>query len=76
VKADRRAQSARPRGMSLANSLREAKGARAPFFEKLLISLGHDLLIGALQAVVGKCAGGAEMLVTAVRTLAINPKVT
>ena len=30
MKADRRAQSARPRGMSLANSLREAKGDACP----------------------------------------------
>jgi len=32
MKADRRAQSARPRGMSLANSLREAKGGACPPF--------------------------------------------
>ena len=30
MKADGRAQSARPRGMSLANSLREAKGGACP----------------------------------------------
>ena len=32
MKADRRAQSARPQGMSLANSLREAKGGACPPF--------------------------------------------
>ena len=32
MKEDRRAQSARPRGMSLANSLREAKGSACPPF--------------------------------------------
>jgi len=36
MKADWRAQSARPREMSLANLLREAKGGRVPpFIEKL-----------------------------------------
>ena len=42
MKADRRAQSARPRGMSLANSLREAKGgACPPFLRSYKESIGN-----------------------------------
>ena len=38
MKADRRVQSARPRGMSLANSLREAKGGACPPFLRSYLS--------------------------------------
>ena len=39
MEADRRAQSARPRGMSLANSLREAKGGACPPFLRSYVIL-------------------------------------
>ena len=39
MKADRRAQSARPQGMSLANSLREAKGGACPPFLRSYVTL-------------------------------------
>ena len=65
MKADRRAQSARPRGMSLANSVREAKGGACPpflrsynsnlaappigIFGKTLIRLAFSNILGGLR---------------------------
>jgi len=45
MKEDRRAQSARPRGMSLANSLREAKGGACPPFLRSYLDVLSEFLI-------------------------------
>ena len=41
MKAERRAKSARPRGVSLANLLREAKGGACPPFLRSYVCLGE-----------------------------------
>ena len=49
MKADRRAQSARPRGMSLANSLREAKGGACPPFLRSYLTFLSDIGMPLLE---------------------------